>query len=560
MINKKENFIIKAREIHGDKYDYSKVNYINCDEKVCIICPEHGEFMQTPYIHLHGSACPQCGQLKSKKNKTLSDIDFIKKANNIHKSKYDYSKVNYINNRTKVCIICPEHGEFMQTPSSHLSGRGCPQCANNNKLTFFNLTTEEFIDKAKNIQGNKYDYSKVKYINAKTKVCIICPEHGEFEQTPSSHLSGCGCPQCGIKTVAEKKKSTNDEFIIKSNEIHGDKYDYSKVNYITAKDDVTIICPKHGEFEQTPDAHIHGSGCPKCSNSISGPENELFDFLTSNLKIKVEKRNRTIISPMEIDIFVPKINLGIEYNGLYWHSEKFKKNKFHLLEKTLKSNEKGIKLIHIFEDEWLDKRDIVLSKIKHLCLLDNSPKIFGRKTFVHKIDKNEGEKFLEKYHIQGKGISSLYYGAYFRNQLIAVMSFKKENNENEWELTRFASDYNYICCGVGGKLFRCFIKEYNPTLVKSFADRRWTINEKNNLYIQLGFNFDSYIPPDYRYFFNGKYQRIHKFNLRKKNILKKYGKKFNLNENMTEKEMTQKMGLLRVYDCGLIKYIWKKEK
>ena len=183
-----EQFIEEARQVHGDKYNYSKVEYINANTKVCIICPEHGEFWQRPYDHLNGHNCPKCIGRGAYKSTTQ---EFIEKAKNIHGDKYDYSKVEYINNHTNVCIICPVHGEFQQKPNSHLMGCGCPACAGNIKLT-----TEEFIEKTREIHGDKYDYSKAEYVDYYTKVCIICPDHGEFWQTPNSHLMGCGCPAC----------------------------------------------------------------------------------------------------------------------------------------------------------------------------------------------------------------------------------------------------------------------------------------------------------------------------------------------------------------------------
>lgn len=137
------------------------------------------------------------------------------------------------------------------------------------------------------------------------------------------------------------------------------------------------------------------------------------------------------------------------------------------------------------------------------------------------------------------------------------MSFKTENN-GSWELTRFASDYNYICCGVGGKLFKHFIKEYNPNSVKSFADRRWTVDEENNIYCQLDFRFDGYTAPDYSYYNCkvDKYKRFHKFGFRKQTLLKKYPDI--LTPEMTETEMAKELGYDRIWNCGLIRYVWKK--
>ena len=188
--------------------------------------------------------------------------DWINEAIKIHGDKYDYSKVKYVNARTKVCIICPEHGEFWQRASLHQMGSGCPKCSQNNVHLKQKYNTELFIQKAKEIHGDKYDYSKVEYVNSTTKVCIICPEHGEFWQTPSSHLQGQGCRNCGIRKCNAKT------FILKAKKIHGDKYDYSKVEYIDTRTKVCIICPEHGEFWQLPLNHLKGKGCPICSNGL----------------------------------------------------------------------------------------------------------------------------------------------------------------------------------------------------------------------------------------------------------------------------------------------------
>ena len=139
----------------------------------------------------------------------LTKENFVMRSNKKHNNKYDYSKVEYINNATKVCIICPEHGEFWQTPDAHLRGQGCPICrwskAKESIRKIQGLTTKKFIEKANDVHGNKYDYSLVKYENTDTKVCIICPEHGEFWQTPHHHLNGTGCPECGRNDISEEK-------------------------------------------------------------------------------------------------------------------------------------------------------------------------------------------------------------------------------------------------------------------------------------------------------------------------------------------------------------------
>ncbi len=190
-----KEFIENARKVHGDKYDYSKVEYKDQHTKVCIICPEHGEFWQQGQAHLKGNGCPKC----SKRHHYTTE-EWIEEARKVHGDKYDYSKVEYINKSTKVCIICPEHGEFWQEAHAHLSQKqGCKKCAG-----LYKPSTEEWIETARKVHGDKYDYSKVKYKNARTKVCIICPEHGEFWQTPEKHVNQSqGCPKCDSSSLEE---------------------------------------------------------------------------------------------------------------------------------------------------------------------------------------------------------------------------------------------------------------------------------------------------------------------------------------------------------------------
>jgi hypothetical protein len=264
-----DEFISKAKEIHKDYYDYSKVKYINNKTKICIICPEHGEFWQLPSAHLRGQGCPKCGFNKSIVNKTKNTEEFIEKAKKIHGDKYDYSKVEYNGCRIPICIICPIHGEFWQLPYAHLNGQGCPKCGIKRRCDLKKDCKDSFIEKAKQVHGDKYDYSKVEYECSKKNVCIICPEHGEFWQKPANHLSGQGCPICGCIQISRKKRKKLNVFLEEAKKIHGDKYDYSKVEYINDSTKVCIICPVHGEFWQTPKQHLKGCECRKCANAIT---------------------------------------------------------------------------------------------------------------------------------------------------------------------------------------------------------------------------------------------------------------------------------------------------
>lgn len=285
--------------------------------------------------------------------KTLTEEQFIEKAHKTHGQKYDYSKTRYINSRTKVCIICPKHGEFWQMPPNHLRGQGCPMCRNEEKSISKYYTTEKFVKLAKKVHGDKYDYSKVRYVNSKTKVCIICPKHGEFYQTPNSHLNGHGCFECGLLSCVPKGLTT-EEFIEKARKIHGNKYNYSKAKYINSYTKVCIICPKHGEFWQTPNCHLDGKGCPLCNEShLERDIRFLFD--KNEIKYQYRKKDFEWLNGLELDFYLPDYNVAIECQGeQHFIPKSFGGNKFDKFEKQIKLDElkalrcknNGVKLIY----------------------------------------------------------------------------------------------------------------------------------------------------------------------------------------------------------------------
>ena len=206
--DRKNHFILKAKEIHKGKYDYSEMIYVSTKKPVKIICPIHGPFTQCPSDHLKGWGCSKC----SGKHKPTRE-EWIERANKKHNFKYDYSKVEYKDNKTPVCIICPEHGEFWQIPNNHLRGDGgCKECLKIKKWKLQHKSTEQFVAEANKVFNNYYNYSKVEYYNKSTKVCIICPKHGEFWQSPSSHLEGNGCSQCKNKNQTILYNILKDEF------------------------------------------------------------------------------------------------------------------------------------------------------------------------------------------------------------------------------------------------------------------------------------------------------------------------------------------------------------
>ena len=244
--------------------------------------------------------------------KKLTNEEFIKLAKDVHGDKYDYSKIEYVNNKTKVCIICPEHGCFFMKPNAHINGKqGCPKCGYKLLSDKKRMSTDEFIEKARNIHGDKYDYSYVDYTNTDKKVSIICPKHGAFLQRPHNHLKGQGCPKCYGNAAANK-----EDFVNKSNLIHKNKYDYSKVEYKNMRSFVKIICPIHGEFVQKANDHIHGHGCPKCYHSKL--EEEIRKFLIKNKIVFEEQKTFDGLKykrKLRFDFYLPEYKIAIECQG-----------------------------------------------------------------------------------------------------------------------------------------------------------------------------------------------------------------------------------------------------
>ena len=258
---KTRKFIEKAMKVHGDRYDYSKVEYKKAIIKVDIVCKEHGVFSQSPNGHLSGRGCHVCGG-----KKTWDTKSFIINARRVHGDKYDYSHTKWERSNKKVKIICLDHGFFKQESNSHLSGRGCPVCAKEKHGGWNIKTTETFKIQAAKVHGDKYDFSKTKYKKDIIPVIVICSKHGEFSISPNRLLRGCGCQKCGRESSSSKQAHTINEFRANAKEVHGDRYNYSLVEYKTARKKVKIVCKDHGIFLQSPDVHIRvGSGCPRCA-------------------------------------------------------------------------------------------------------------------------------------------------------------------------------------------------------------------------------------------------------------------------------------------------------
>lgn len=499
--------------------------------------------------------------------------NFLSRANEISNGEnLDFSLVpsSYVNNKTKVPIIDhslrsdgSEYGVWLITPDNFLKGRRHPEKRSIRISSSISMSQEDYINKCiKSHQGEKLDLSNLVYCGMDKDVEYISHdkdidgnEFGLVRQNAKSFIEGHKHARLAHMLQGQKQRYNTEKFVEIVSKIFPN-YDWSKVDYKSSQEKICVICPKHGDFFTYPDALIQGrGGCPVCGNHRSDGESELFKFIESLLGAgNVVCGDKSVLNGYEIDLLIPSKNIGIEFDGLRWHSEEFKDDKNYHLQKTEIALSKGITLIHIFEDEWLYHKDVVLDKIQHMLKCDaNKFKAYGRKCKIKEITNSVAKEFLNKNHIQGFASSTVYLGAYYDTILVGVMCFLNDGNF-KWNLNRFATDIKCTCPGLASKMFRYFCIHYEYTEVKSFLDKRWCASF-DNVYTKLGFKLEGVTKPNYTYT-NGHGERKHKFGFRKNKLLKMNSL---FNESMTESEMTRALGYYKIWDCGLLKYVFRKE-
>lgn len=269
-----ETFIIKARSVHGDKYDYSLSVYTKACNKVKVRCIQHDFIFEvTPNSHTsarHG--CKLCAIDRIAEATSKPRQYYIDKATSAHDGKYDYSLVpDKVKSKDIIEIVCPEHGVFKQSLHDHTSGKvGCKLCAASNSSKRQMFSKEQYVEKAKQIHGDKYDYSITEYVGKSKYITYECKLHGVVTQRADHHLTTIGCTKCASLAKAEMFKFTTEEYIALAKKVHGDKYDYSLVDYKNQHTKIDIICRDHGVFSQAPNSHLYAAGCPRCSNQRVG--------------------------------------------------------------------------------------------------------------------------------------------------------------------------------------------------------------------------------------------------------------------------------------------------
>lgn len=486
------------------------------------------------------------------KKKITSTEDLIKQSKEIFGDKYSYDKtdISKKDEKRRVTFTCPIHGDFLQDIYSHLRGCGCPKCGKESMAKAQSFTTEQFCEKANKIHNGKYIYTDAVYKGATQKVDIICPTHGVFSQVAYSHLQGHGCPQCAREEHFSDMLMTKEEFIGKANIVHNCTEDYSSVEYKGAKVPVQIKCSNGHTYWQTPNKHLLGQGCPYCSHNISKQETEITDFIKEECNLDVDNNNRKLLSDSkELDIVVPSKETAIEFNGLLWHSEQFGNDKeYYHLNKTVACNNQGIRLVHIFEDEWLYKKNIVKSKLMEILQCSTNV-ISANDCEIKNISSKEYINFLENNSLEEKPKTSKQYGLYYNNELVSVIGISKLIKRNEIDVLVYCNKLNTFVDGGEKKLLDYIIETLKPIRMIIDLDRRL---DDGKAFEEFGFKFHHSSPPTY-YYVVGKHRKD-RMEFGKDKLVEQ-----GFDKDKSEQEIMEERGIYRIFDCGKLVFEWKKK-
>lgn len=518
------------------------------------------------------------GKKKAKKLLLENNIELNQKGGQVKFNVQKFPKIQPQNPENKIVAICKQTGKQFNDPNDR-SGAIKKYIEQELQIQYPSLNERrKYYSINKSYWFEQYFIIKEipKETTRKCKKCgwetkDIHNKTGAFEVHIKNHHDEYNSIEDYLNEFPEDRIYHSKYFKNKKR-----KKDFKKEGYVTCREcnkkfkKITTkhLINKHGMNEEQyklkhPDAKIVNkkeskrlSEHQKYLNKIidpvhtSQPEYDISEFLEKN-NIKTILNDKNVLNGTEIDIFIPDYNMGIEFNGNKWHTEKYKSSRYFHVNKTELALKKNIELIHIFEDEWFMKRNIIIDKLLHIFNLKNN-KIYARNTKLQIIDHEIKNEFLNNNHIQGYDKSTISIGAVYNQELIGVMTFTQTNYDGIFNLSRFATKSGLICPGLASKLLNYFINNIKPNKIITFADRKWSPKSGSTLYEKLGFSLKNTLKPSYSYYNPKihKYKRYHKFAFRKQHLIRQYG----FNSSMTEREMTEALGYERIWDCGLLKY------
>lgn len=546
-------WVDKCNEKHGGVYQYPSVERVKSVDgkwKVRIVCPEHGEFVQAPEKHAFGQGCPKCSGIGTDKLVNLRAL---------YPSFPWPDSLDIKNTKDAIQLECEVHGLFVTTYNRLTTrhGRGvtapCPKCSKEMAGASRRKSVKVWADQIERTYGGRVSVDPLSITTSAAKARFVCCDHGEFHSVLQDVVGGHGCPACGEMRRNDTLRSSFDDFVGAAKIVHGEVYEYPPSKYINTKTPVAITCKKHGVFFQRPNNHVTGAGCPTCSNRVSSGELGVYEWLESS-GVAVVGRDRVQLDGMEIDIYLPEYRIGVEYCGLYWHGEHHKHSAYHK-EKADLARSKGIKLVTIFEDEWLNASSKQKVMFRLLTLLGASKTYAARKLTCSRVTWGQAKAFLDLHHMQGAGApAKVCYGLFDGLELKAVSTWGKSrfDAQAEWEMLRFSGAYSDRIAGGIGKMFKAFVREIDPISVVTYADLRWGSGEG---YGKIGFTAQGETAPGY--FWCKGVSRFSRYDFQKHKLA---GVLRSFDPLMSETENCHRDGYWRVFDCGHSRWLWVKQK
>lgn len=559
-----QGLISELNEQQRDRLEFLYEGLI--DGKLSVRCRIHGcEKSITPGALRRGQCgCDACTQeakeqgFARRSEKLLREQ--IEAATKVHGGKFVYNHLVGSPASGYVTLKCPEHGEFSVWWHNHIKGVDCPVCASVDRGS---KTLEQHWNDRKQalltaLSEASYttEWNKETPLRATDKLLVCCGEHPQYEVQVNKFLAGQRCVMCHHKYRAGRDvaKRAAETFIAKAVGVHGEAYDYSQVKYVTNHDKVAVRCKKHDRwFYVSPNNHLAGKGCPSCGVQISRNEDEIAEFLKPY--VEVVQRDRKVLSPYELDIYLPEHKLAIEHHGLFWHTDE-KVGADHK-RKWEMCHDLGIELWQIFEDEWATKADVIKQRL--LARIGRAGKVGARDCELRVIDADTAKIFLDEVHIQGaKNGSSVEYGLFKDEVLLAVATFGRSRSGamvpsgDGWEVLRYASKGTVV--GGFGKLFSRFVADYSPSYVVSFCDLRYG---NGRLYNAVGFELHSITEPDYWWLpRRGGKQRIPRYQTQKHKLKTHQTLKEFYKDELSERQICEAAGWQRISGVGHQRWLW----
>lgn len=558
-----EEWVARAsKQLNNHDIDYSKVEYTGQANKVLVGCKLHGTWSYVlAKSHLRGESrgCAVCRKEKKAAVRRSLRAPFSEVKKKLQETgrlvSITADESTYDGQGRKMRFVCDKHGEFFCTPSNFiLNTHGCPTCAKKAMSERMAITAGEWWQRIREIHGDKFKYPGFSDIDFtlegnQTKIVVVCPDHGQFSQQVQAHVIGHGCPKCANNHISDRLITPWSQRLKTLIAAHPDaNYNYDESTYSGANHKMRIVCPKHGEFWQSPWQHL-SYGCPDCGTSLSHGENELFAYIKKLCPDALD-RNRKIIGPKELDVVVPSKKIAFEYNGIHWHSENRLPIDYHRL-KTKLCKEKGYRLIHIWQDDWRYKNDVMKNFISaQLCKLET---IYAREVEIVDLYSGVAHIFLASNHVQGFANSTHYFGLYYEGYLVAVCSFV--TNYKEYVLNRYAVLAGYRVIGGLGKCVKHFLRFVGGGELVSFCDLTMFTGKS---YEAAGFEK---VSVNYQtYSFVVKENKYRTIRIPQKTVTKSYVKRLLGDKYSGVKSIVQNMkdnGYYRIFGSGIVKYRYK---